>query len=110
MGTTASSEQITNSDHTIEWYPISLLQRPEGQDKKGQDEKAGFALVVLNQPFADTHLGLIQKLWKNGGRRLTHFVLLTRTNQFKPSFTSLLTAVQTFYMTSPSNSKKLTVL
>lgn len=74
MGTTSSSEQTTGSENTIEWYPISLLQRSPEQAKNVQDQKAGFALVVLNQPFADTHLGLIQKLWKNGKGRLTPFV------------------------------------
>jgi hypothetical protein len=50
----------TMSAEQFEWYPAELLRAPH------RTQTPGFALIMLNQPLQDQHLGVIRHLWDNG--------------------------------------------
>ncbi|KAK3312165.1 thiamine pyrophosphokinase [Apodospora peruviana] len=61
---------VSDSADAIEWDPAALVrnsrqQALQAEPRPERDEKAGFALIVLNQPLALYHMGLIKELWKN---------------------------------------------
>ena len=47
----------------FEWQLGALIRG--ARSRQGQDESAGFALIVLNQPL-DNNIGMIRQLWDNG--------------------------------------------
>ncbi|KAK3306328.1 thiamine pyrophosphokinase [Chaetomium strumarium] len=52
------------SAEQFEWYPAELLRAPH------LNQTLGFALIVLNQPLHDHHLGVIRHLWDNASVRV----------------------------------------
>ncbi|KAK4237701.1 thiamine pyrophosphokinase [Achaetomium macrosporum] len=48
----------------FEWHPAELLRAPH------PNQTPGFALIMLNQPLHDHHLGVIRRLWDNASVRV----------------------------------------